>query len=336
LQGGETGLVQSLKQQIDAEGLEQPHSGDIIGAGQSGAHAHRTVILFVIVMDQRTAPLPARITLHVSEQGSGRKTVLEGQGIGERFDRRAGLPQAAHAVHLSLMKGVKKVTRSHPGLDRTAVILKDQHRGIGDMIRGELGEMAIHQLFDTGLQSAVEGGMNLVLVRSALLQHHLTEMGGRKDAPARSHLDRLRRSITAALFRNHLLPSHRRQNPQLAFPRTRHAGIGIVAARRLRQSGQKGRFRQRELTGGLLKIEPACRRHAKELIAEGGAVEIVLEDLLLAQPELQAQGEQGFGRLDVPSPRQMIDLPCQLLGQGRTAGEHLAATQIQPGRPEKS
>ena len=99
----------------------------------------------------------------------------------------------------------------------------------------------------------------------------------------------------------------------------------IVVARRLRQRGEIGRVRQGELAQRLVPIGLGGGGDTVGARAEIDLVQIELEDLLLGEGALDADGEDGFLQLalDILVVRQQ-EVLGHLLGDGRGA-DHAAA-----------
>ena len=94
----------------------------------------------------------------------------------------------------------------------------------------------------------------------------------------------------------------------------------MVVVRPLRQRGEIGGLRARQLVHRLVEIEQRRRGHAIGADAEIDFVEIEFEDLLLGEGPLDLHREKGF--LELARKRQLIrqeEVLRHLLGDGRGA-----------------
>ncbi len=93
--------------------------------------------------------------------------------------------------------------------------------------------------------------------------------------------------------------------------------------RRLEQAGEHGRLREGHVLDRAAEIELRRRLDAERAAAHIGAVEIELEDLLLAQVRFQPEREEGL--VDLARQGALVreeQVFRQLLGQGRAALHH--------------
>ena len=107
--------------------------------------------------------------------------------------------------------------------------------------------------------------------------------------------------------------------------------------RRLHQARQQGRFTQRQLFGCLVKIGACRRADAVRAVTEIDRAEIILQDLVLAQPRLQIERDDDLLQLalDRPFRRQEAGFR-QLLGECRSALAHAACLRVGDQRPENA
>ena len=100
-------------------------------------------------------------------------------------------------------------------------------------------------------------------------------------------------------------------------------GVRRVFGRRLEQTGEHGGFGQIDVAHRLAEIELGCRLNAHGAAAQIGAVEIELEDFVLAEARLKPERQIGFLDLAVEGALGIEkDVLGELLGQRAAALDH--------------
>src|SRR5690349_16751458 len=101
---------------------------------------------------------------------------------------------------------------------------------------------------------------------------------------------------------DHSASQHLRQH--MIAPRFGASWISIrpQTIGRLRQTSQQRRLRKTQIRARPSEVAPACRAGADEVAAEGGAVEILDQDLLLGLNPLDLLGANGLLDLVPESP----------------------------------
>ena len=107
------------------------------------------------------------------------------------------------------------------------------------------------------------------------------------------------------------------------------AGARSVLGRRLEQAGDDGRFGQREIASGLAEVAVGGRLDAVGAAAEIDAVEVELENVTLAELELEPERHDEL--LELAGQRALgaeIEVLRQLLGQRRSAFGEMAGAVV--------
>jgi hypothetical protein len=102
------------------------------------------------------------------------------------------------------------------------------------------------------------------------------------------------------------------------------AFAGIVEGRAARHAREGRGLRQGELARGLVEVEPARGLDAAQAGAEGHAVQVLLEDLVLREGGLDAEGEDHLAELAARGAGTRDHRAGELLGQGRRARDEAA------------
>src|SRR4051794_22529093 len=104
--------------------------------------------------------------------------------------------------------------------------------------------------------------------------------------------------------------------------------MGIVARRRVRETGDRGGLRDAELRRGGAEVERARRADTYRPFAEPNAIQVLFHDLLLAQMGLESQGPEGLCELSAPAPLRGLQQAGELHGDGGRARDCLACAEV--------
>ena len=251
------------------------------------------------------------------------ETVLEGETVDERFQRRAGRAHRAGHVDLPGAPVVEIIGRADMRQHVAALIVDrdNRDRNIRTQRDGAVARQRFQHFLQAGIQRQpdhrriLDGGEGLIGGMRRQNRHRLAQPRHRNGLGLSRVLNRyaaiLDHAVEHAVARD-----------------ARDVGMTIEPARfrRLRQRHQNSRFRQRQPLRLLAEIGDRGGANALEIAAERRQRQIQIEDLVLGQLPLdldRADHLAQFGGDRALAPR--LHQPRQLHRDGRAAGDDATA-----------
>jgi hypothetical protein len=328
-----TEAVQQIEQLLGALFGGEADRGDVERAGQRLAQRDRPLEAAVEVLRDIHAAGLGEGGLDVGGHLRGAVTRGEGQRVHEGLEGRAGLTTRARHVDLPGDRDVVKVRAADVGQDLAAGVVDDDHRRVAAPALGDAGEVRARQALDRALQAEVER-RDRGCPRGQLIlgQQRLDQVRGVEGARQRAEDDRLvlrppellRAQVTRLV----------QGDQQRALTQRDPLGmiVGVEEGRRARQHREVGGLGPAEVLAGDAEVGASGRLGADQAVAVGQAVQVLAEDLRLAQRLLEVLRAGGLAELleqaaEVRAAAAVEQLD-QLLGDRARAGDHAAVTDV--------
>ncbi len=299
-------IVEALEQAGGADGVGGDHRGHVVGVGEGLADAHRAVEAAVVVVGVVVAVARREVELDVGEdRRGGVPEPLHAELVDEGLERRARLAEREDAVIVAEARGVLDVGRADVGEDLAAGVVEDDDGRGADVAGREALHGLLRQDLELALEAAIDGEGEL---RGAVAERAegLVEGAGHQPAhevrragsAARGRDDqRLALGVQDLVARREAGLGEAIEDAVAPAEKLRGAARGIVDGGPARDAGERGGLGEREIVRGLVEVEAARGLDPAQPGAEADAVDVLLEDLALAQRPLDAQGEGGLGNL---------------------------------------
>ncbi len=232
-----------------------------------------------------------------------------------------------------------RLHRHQGALGVRAGVAADRGRDPQELV--EPGQPVLDRFHGPSLHLRVQGGEDLQsgmmdhvasIALLQVLQHQIEKVIARgRRAPRRSEDERVPAGLCGFGRGNIADRRHARQHHLLAFPGAFEVAQRVVAGRRFRQTGQKGRLRQTELQGGLAEKNLRGLLDAVGAHPEGDLVDIGLQDFAFAVPRLDLQRHGQLAEFaQISALKRKEKVLGQLLRDGRGALDPAPAPQIDP------
>ncbi len=213
-------------------------------------------------------------------------------------------------------------------------VIDDDDGAAVDAPAPQLGRPQRDLALDERLRAGVERGADMGLAAVAraeqergvrrLARHPAQPLGGRRrggllerarGVGAREHAG------TGELAEDRVAP-----RPQPGGVR----GPRGVAGRALRHGEQGRDLERREVLRAVAEVRPRRGLDALDVAAVRRAPEVRLEDLALAEPQIELHGAEHVDDLAAEGARPRLEQPRELHGQGRAAGDATAGDDVAP------
>jgi len=158
-EGGDAEVFQELLQRLRAaEGIELAEGGDVERTGQRGAESDGAAVVAVVIFRQIEALRGAERAGDVGEDRGGNAVVaLEGEQVGEGFERGARRARNERAVELAAAR-VGPVGGGNEGEDFPGRVVDGDEGGVTEVRLAESGGFLADDGFEVALERKVEGG----------------------------------------------------------------------------------------------------------------------------------------------------------------------------------
>ena len=269
--------------------LERQHGRDVERLLQRAPHRDRAVMVAVEVARQ---PVPEAHRHVLDQRLRMERAVVEGQGVDQRLQRRAGRAVRAHQVDLA--GAAEIVAAAQPGHDAAGAIVHHDHRDL--RLVGELAALLGDELAEARLQLEARS--------SSERSRRATGRPARPRGAARAWAWRGLRSGTGPADRHvvqHLVDDARAPARAPARHRVRPAptagALGPAALGRLRNGDQQGGLGGGELLGLLAEIGEGGGAHAFEVAAHRRQGQVDRHHLALGVAPFELQCARRLDRL---------------------------------------
>ena len=268
--------------------------------------------------------------------GRGAEFRIEGDGVGDGFEGRAGLAQGHRPIHGPGNGGIEIIGAADEEEDAAMFGMQRHQRPIvGPALQGpvaaralEFGQAAAHAGLCLLLQGQIEGGFDgdpaprqalLAQRRLQLAVDEENEVGG-GDGEGRGRVVQGLASGPRRLFLgDDACLHHQGQHLRLAVAGGRGVFNRIVQGRGLRQADQQCALRQIEIAGAAAKIGLGRGLDAGGEVAVIHLIQIQRQQVIFLKPALQPPGQQRLAQLAAQAL-----LVALLLVEQQQAGDLLA------------
>ena len=221
----------------DADALGDFHRCDIVGIRQRFAVAHETVRREVVVARRvGIAFLREELRLRIGDGRGGCCAIREGESVGERLERGAGLARSKRAVHRAVVGRIEVICGSDHRQYVAGAGVEDDDGRRCHILLGEFLEVYGDDAFHVHLEGIVErrgNGVGFEGARSRLHHpHHEVRCEDRHRIPRKR--DRLHACIALLLRSDYIRFAHGGEYDLLARLGSRKVGKRIEGAGGLR------------------------------------------------------------------------------------------------------
>ena len=335
--------LEGPQQARDSNPVGELDRGHVVRARQRLAGAHGSVKGAVVVARAVGSGRCLVGVWDVGEDRGRRVAPIERERVEERLERGSRLSRRDDHVHLT--RAVRpEIGRADPReyLAR-AVVENDDGRLLYTAFAHDLHRVA-HFRLEPGLEGEIERGAPQAVDRLPSLvapsEQAAREM--RCEERRRGPLGKERLGGCACQFGVGSVARVPHADERLGAPRLRPPGRyeWVGSGRSAGQPGEQRGLREAQLGGGCVEIETRAGGDPDRALAEGDAVQVLLEDRLLGEVTLQPERPQDLQQLGAPRaapgpagpPGRGPEQPGQLHRDRRGAGHDVAGAQVVPRR----